>query len=283
MKPSPETKPDQSAKQQVTTPEVSEKSAEELKAQLDASDMQIGQLVESNHILKIRLSELQHELSSLKDQMSGDEELQDEIKKFLAQQRQMKVAQETKPPSMLDDIASSPLMLAMLALLPAGLIAGLIALFLMRRKKNEEETPQLEAKTPPPVPEDDPDLDEPDLGLDDEPSLGLDDELELSDDQDGSESLEDMLFDESGADDELFDDSMMDGAGVIDEDSQDVDVSASGSEALGMDDMERAINELDSGTEQEQDETAPLSPDEELAAMWEQSLADDSDQDDIDA
>ncbi|WP_439437577.1 FimV/HubP family polar landmark protein [Salinivibrio costicola] len=71
---------------------------EMLQSQLQNSDQEMTRLVESNHVLKVRLSEVQYELNALKEKMSSDDELNQEIRAFLEQQRQQQAKQETQPP-----------------------------------------------------------------------------------------------------------------------------------------------------------------------------------------
>ncbi len=58
-----------------------------LQEQLDASDVQMTKLLESNHLLRVRLAEMQHEVTALRDQVSSDDVLRDQIKGFIEQQK----------------------------------------------------------------------------------------------------------------------------------------------------------------------------------------------------
>lgn len=252
-----------------------------LQVQLDASDEQMTKLLESNHLLRVRLAEMQHEVSALKQQLTDDEVLREQIKGFIDQQRAMQAQVVEPQPSLFDRMISSPLMLAAMALIPGALIAGLLAYFLLGRKREVEDdvksldAPQSQDKAammppPSPTPADDEDV----------PSLTLGDDEELDD-----------LF---GDDDSLFDDPESSLFGqesslASKEDSNGFDIAGdiggnlgassisvnSDDDAIGLEDMERALDEMDKKPEP--------SPDEELAAMWEQSLqADDDDEDSFD-
>nr|WP_283131245.1 FimV/HubP family polar landmark protein [Enterovibrio norvegicus] len=266
--------------------------------QINESDMQMGKLVESNHILKIRLAEVQNELSALKEQMTVDQELTGEIKEFLEVQRVRQAKMETKEPSFLETLMNSPLMLATVAIIPALLVIGAAAFIIMRRRKSDdaEEPEGLDGEVPDDmnvimVPEVEDDTDE--LVLED-------DELEVTEDTDaddlfGDDSMFDSELDDINLSDSLelseepeesgvsIDDEFEAGSDIsLDDDfdaSSELNVAASSDDAIGLEDMERALDEMADNEEKE------LSPDEALAAAWEQSLAggDDGDVDDIDA
>ncbi|WP_442784747.1 FimV/HubP family polar landmark protein [Enterovibrio norvegicus] len=266
--------------------------------QINESDMQMGKLVESNHILKIRLAEVQNELSALKEQMTVDQELTGEIKEFLEVQRVRQAKMETKEPSFLETLMNSPLMLATVAIIPALIVIGAAAFIIMRRRKSDdaEEPEGLDGEVPDDmnvimVPEVEDDTDE--LVLED-------DELEVTEDTDaddlfGDDSMFDSELDDINLSDSLelseepeesgvsIDDEFEAGSDIsLDDDfdaSSELNVAASSDDAIGLEDMERALDEMADNEEKE------LSPDEALAAAWEQSLAggDDGDVDDIDA
>ncbi|WP_407331019.1 FimV/HubP family polar landmark protein [Enterovibrio sp. 27052020O] len=278
--------------------------------QINQSDLQMGKLVESNHILKIRLAEVQNELVALKDQMSADEELTEEIKSFLEAQRMRQAQMEMKEPSFMESLMASPLMLATVAIIPALLVIGAAAFIIMRRRKDDDDVPEPEG-----LDGADPDMNVimvPDVEDDDELVLE-DDELEVTDDTDaddlfGDDGIFDSELDDINLSDtlELSDEPSESGLDIdndtdfggetdlsssldadldsmLDDDFQtgtDLGVAASTEGAIGLEDMERALDEMAS-----QPEETELSPDEALAAMWEQSLSEgsDSDVDDIDA
>ncbi|OEE68122.1 hypothetical protein A1OO_20565 [Enterovibrio norvegicus FF-33] len=279
--------------------------------QIDQSDLQMGKLVESNHILKIRLAEVQNELVALKDQMNADEELTEEIKSFLEAQRMRQAQMEMKEPSFVESLMASPLMLATVAIIPALLVIGAAAFIIMRRRKDDDDVEEPEG-----LDSADPDMNVimvPDVDEDDDELVLEDDELEVTDDTDA----DDLFGDEGIFDSELDDINLSDTLELSDEPSEsglDIDndtdfggetdlsssmdsdldsmlgddfdtgsemgVEASTEGAIGLEDMERALDEMAS-----QPEETELSPDEALAAMWEQSLSEgnDSDVDDIDA
>ncbi|SKA48727.1 pilus assembly protein FimV [Enterovibrio nigricans DSM 22720] len=273
-----------------------------VQSQINESDLQMGKLVESNHILKIRLAEVQNELAALKDQMSGDEELTEEIREFLEIQRARQAQMEMKEPTFMESLIASPLMLATVAIIPALLIIGAAAFFIMRRRKDDdvEEPEGIDSE----MPDDMPVIMVPEPGDDTDELILDDDELEVTEDTDaddlfGDDSLFDSELDDINLSDSLElseepEDSGLDldadtdfGAETdltasLDDDfdtSTELNVEASTDGAIGLEDMERALDEMSASPEESE-----LSPDEALAAMWEQSLAGGDDEvDDIDA
>ncbi|MDV5172507.1 FimV/HubP family polar landmark protein [Photobacterium rosenbergii] len=250
-----------------------------LQAQLDASDEQMTKLLESNHLLRVRLAEMQHEVSALKQQLSDDEVLREQIKGFINQQRALQTQVVEPEPTLFDRMIANPLMLAALALIPGALIAGALAYFLFGRKREAEDdvksldAPQNQDEAamvppPPPVPTDDEDVPSLTLGDDDELDDLFGDDDSLFDDPESSLFGQDSPLESKQDDDSNgFDLGGNLGASSISVNSDD--------DAIGLEDMERALDEMDKKPEPNSDE--------ELAAMWEQSLqADEDDEDSFD-
>ncbi|PSW11414.1 hypothetical protein C9J01_15745 [Photobacterium rosenbergii] len=250
-----------------------------LQAQLDASDEQMTKLLESNHLLRVRLAEMQHEVSALKQQLSDDEVLREQIKGFIDQQRALQTQAVEPEPTLFDRMIANSLMLAVLALIPGALIAGALVYFLLGRKREaEDEVKSLDAPQaqdeaammppPPPVPTDDEEVPSLSLGDDDELDDLFGDDDSLFDDPESSLFSQDsQLESKRDGDDNGFELGSNLGASSISVNSDD--------EAIGLEDMERALDEMDKKPEPNSDE--------ELAAMWEQSLqADEDDEDSFD-
>ncbi|MGF1691927.1 FimV/HubP family polar landmark protein [Photobacterium kagoshimensis] len=253
-----------------------------LQDQLDASDIQITKLLESNHLLRVRLSEMQHEVAALQDQQTSDGILRDEIKDFLAQQKTIEMQPVVEEPSLLDQLIANPWALAAAAFIPGALIAGVVSYFLFGRRKEEDEDDVKSLDSPNSA---DPAITPPNDGLlagaaDPDAELALSD----SDDIDDLFAQDDALFDDP--EDSLFAPQLSDDDDTLDlssSDDFDIDgplggassISVTGDEkALGLEDMERALDEMDQSSE--------LSSDEALAAMWEQSLKEDDEQPNFD-
>lgn len=253
-----------------------------LQDQLDASDVQITKLLESNHLLRVRLSEMQHEVAALQDQQTSDEMLRDEIKDFLAQQKSIEMQPVVEEPSLFDQLIANPWALAAAAFIPGALIAGVVSYFLFGRRKEEDEDDVKSLDSPNSA---DPAITPPNDALlagaaDPAAELALGD----NDDIDDLFAQDDALFDDP--EDSLFAPQLSDDDDTLDlssSDDFDIDsplggassISVTGDEkALGLEDMERALDEMDQSSE--------LSSDEALAAMWEQSLKDDDEQPNFD-
>ena len=253
-----------------------------LQEQLDSSDEALTQLRESNQLLRVRLSEMQHEIGALKEQLAGDEELRGEIQSFIAQQKAQQSPldaplTEQPPVHWLDKLAANPWALAGAALIPGSLIAGLLAFFAGRRRKEDEAaSPAAEVSKDVPKPvASDLDDDEPHLGLDSEDS-SLDDLFDDKTPQDDS-IFSDNLFDDNDAElDELDLTDGLDDAFGNELPKSDISVK-SNDQAIGLQDMERALDQIDQAP-------AP-SPEKEdsLSGLWDKPFsAQDNEETDFD-
>ncbi|WP_025738930.1 hypothetical protein [Salinivibrio socompensis] len=266
--PSPESPQSASETEQAPDSEPSEADApqpevvETLQSQLQSSDQEMTRLVESNHVLKVRLSEVQYELNALKEKMSSDDELNQEIRAFLEQQREQQAKQETQPPSAVDSLLDNPLLLAMLAIIPGALIAGGIFFFLARRKKQDEESDEPasldhdELDDMPVIMVPDPE-DEQEEENDPDQS---DDELEITEDDRGDENV--AFGDDTDLDDLNLDDELDDMSG------NESSVAPTSDDAIGLEDMERALDELADTPPADTDTSADDAeqPEEEMSA-----------------
>ncbi|MGF1763734.1 FimV/HubP family polar landmark protein [Aliivibrio kagoshimensis] len=254
-----------------------------LKKELESNEVEYSALEESNHALRLKLANVQYEVEALKDAISDDDRIRDEVQKFIEEQK-LALKEEEQPveTSLIDSIADSPTMVAALALIPGSMIAGLIAFLLFRRKKQ--------------VVEDEP---EQQTVVEDEPIINMDDdipELTLSDDDDDLDidlesegEAEEFEFDPNAAfgddsddpfastEEAAFDDSTLEDedpfAAVVDDAlaeellSEETEVTSNnfsvdaGVKALGLEEMERALDEIDSGldTDDDTDEDFDLS------------------------
>nr|WP_155689901.1 FimV/HubP family polar landmark protein [Aliivibrio fischeri] len=256
-----------------------------LKSELDTTEQEFTALQENNHQLRVRLAQVQNEVDNLKSELGDEDRIRNEVEKFINEQKQLAVAEKKVEPTAMDKLASSPGLIASLALIPGALIAGLIAFFLFRRKKEEEEgegEAQAEQQPAPLVmPEDNFKMD------DDIPEISLDDDDDILSDLNNDE----FIFDEqSDSNDDLFaefetdndntdedpfaeleSDSDLDSLSLEDESDldlelgglddldDDLDMSSSaltvGAEekALGLEEMEKALNDFDSDLFSESD------------------------------
>nr|WP_269782746.1 FimV/HubP family polar landmark protein [Photobacterium carnosum] len=113
--------------------------------QVDVADVKMNALVESNHALRLRLSAMQQDMATLKDQVTESDGIRQQMVSFLEQQKQPEVVVEPTPETWLDRLTNNPWVLAAAGIIPGGLIAALLALLLFRRKKEDPEQPTLPA------------------------------------------------------------------------------------------------------------------------------------------
>ncbi len=282
-------------------------SAVELKSELETTEQEFSALQENNHQLRVRLAEVQNEVDNLKNSLGDEDRIRSEVEKFINEQKQLAAAEKKAEPSAMDNLASSPGLIALLALIPGALIAGLIAFFLFRRKKEEDEESSESAATEQPsaliMPDDNFNMD------DDIPEISLDDDDDLLGDLNDDEFL--FGDDDSDSNDDLFaefetEKSTSDNddpfASLDDEDNDDLDSMLSGEEldldldldgldddidmsssaltvdaeekALGLEEMEKALNDFDSDLfsasdleEEDDDFDLSLIDDSELSAL----------------
>ncbi|MDO6542508.1 FimV/HubP family polar landmark protein [Photobacterium sanguinicancri] len=225
---------------------------------------------------------MQHEVAALQDQQTSDGILRDEIKDFLAQQKTIEMQPVVQEPSLLDQLIANPWALAAAAFIPGALIAGIASYLLFGRRKEEDADDVKSLDSPNAI---DPAVIPPNDSLlagADDPTADL--ALSGNDDIDDLFAQDDALFDDP--EDSLFAPQLRDDDDTLDlssSDDFDIDsplggassISVTGDEqALGLEDMERALDEMEQSSE--------LSSDEALAAMWEQSLKEDDEQPNFD-
>ncbi|HHF3132066.1 TPA: FimV/HubP family polar landmark protein [Vibrio diabolicus] len=244
----------------VNTSPQGEKQVSALKDKLQGSQSELESLEEKNHRLRLMLSEVQSEVETLKNELNDEERIRSEVEKLLAEERQRLAEQQRMQPSTIDKILSNGWLVGLAALIPGALLALLVVMLLGRRSKNKEEEPAAQSPQ-----ETDP-LDAP-IGLaatdelDEE--LTLDDELFADEDintqatQEEKPDLEEDVF--ANLDDEELDFNLEGDddpfAGIGDDGDLDVGldefessnngIQVNGEEkALGLEEMERALDEV---------------------------------------
>lgn len=253
------------------------------------TDEQMTKLVESNHMLRLRLAEMQQEVLALKDQVQDSDKVRQEILLFLEQQKEtQQKPQVVTPPTTtwFDSLANNPWALAAAGIIPGGLLAALLAFFLLRRKEEDQDevkslnAPEASAAETAPVvipPIDgneqaldtSDDLD--DLFADDDLFNDPDFTLDIDDKNDPSTKNEKEEVKEPVTEFSDDADTKTESAVVNDIEFDEAfknnlssSISVKGDDAIGLEDMERALDEMDNESEP--------SSDEALALMWEKSL-----------
>ncbi|KIP73588.1 ATPase AAA [Vibrio harveyi] len=246
----------------VTSPE-GEKQVTALKDKLQGSQSELDSLEEKNHRLRLMLSEVQSEVATLKTSLNDEERIRSEVEKLLAEERQRLAEQQRMQPSTMDKVLSNGWLVGLAALIPGALIAMLIVMLLGRRsKEKEEEAAAQEQQSVDPLAA--PiglaaadELDE-ELSLDDD-LFGDDDDTEQLFGQEEAQPEEEDVFANLDDDDLDFNLEGDDGedpfAGIGDDGDLDVgfdefDSSSNGikvngeEKALGLEEMERALDEV---------------------------------------
>ncbi|CAH6879641.1 ATPase [Vibrio chagasii] len=239
------------------------KDMNKLEKQLELSETELLSLEEKNHQLRLMLSDVQSEVDVLKTELSDEDRIRSEVEKLLAEERRKNAEIEKMAPSAIDQLLSNGWLVAALAIIP-GLLLGLIIVILLgRRSKNEEQQqptqdqpiqPEPSSAAPMMLGDEIDDLDN-ELSLDDELFGTEDDANKLFDDQaladedDVFAGLDesDLDFNLDGEDDDPF--ASIGENGDLDTNFDDLDldssngISVNGEEkALGLEEMERALD-----------------------------------------
>ncbi|MBL4283290.1 FimV/HubP family polar landmark protein [Vibrio fluvialis] len=277
---------------------------EKVEKQIAASDTELVALEEKNHKLRLMVAQMQSEVDNLKQELGDENRIRSEVEKLLQEERVKRDEAQKLAPSALDQLLSNGWMVGLLALIPGLLIGLLVLMLLSRRSKSSSTEPTLQpaqTTTPEaavaPVTVGEPEID----GLDDE--LLLDDDL--FGDTDDSEKLfsdevdskdEDDIFadlDESDLDFNLEGEDGQDPFAGIDDDG-DLDtefgsnsgISVNSEEkALGLEEMERALDEATHNANDDDDEAAfDLSDDGDMSqAEIESLIANDGEVEDLES
>ncbi|CAH0534064.1 hypothetical protein VST7929_01965 [Vibrio stylophorae] len=291
-------KPEQEFTEQApTASEFAPKKPQAFQQDLKITDAELEQMQENSKLLRLRLSEMQQEINSLQSQLQDSEQVNTEVKRALAEWQ----AQQNQPQqSIWQQIMNDPMLLAIFGSVPGILLSIIVALLLTRRSNKSETKANASANAPemsmaapamaaaagagaaavaaepdslamnldddsmPELNLDDHDdlalFTEDDLnredGLIEPPMLDLEDDGELDLLSDGDDELN--LLEDNLLDDDVLSDSL---------DQPNLSPNDDGN-ALGLQDMERAIDKLSEEADQQ---------DDALAAAWEQSLREQSD------
>ncbi|EKJ1028367.1 hypothetical protein PIF54_000937 [Vibrio cholerae] len=249
-----------------------EKAPTELKTPAKPSqstDAEVMALEEKNHTLRLMLSQVQSEVSTLKEELGDENRIRSEVERLLEEERRKAEEASRLAPSALDNLLSNGWLVALLALIPGLLIAIVVLLLLNRRSSAQQENPTQnnitsEMPNAAPVtlgPEQTEDIGD-DLLLDDDLFSTTDDKEEndaekaFSDEDDVFADLNetDLDFNLDGQDsDDLF--VGIDDDGDLDTEFDALNESANGisvnadDKALGLEEMERALNDVSEPTD----------------------------------
>ncbi|MFI3276079.1 FimV/HubP family polar landmark protein, partial [Vibrio sp.] len=263
------------------------KEMNKLEKQLELSETELLSLEEKNHQLRLMLSNVQSEVDVLKTELSDEDRIRSEVEKLLAEERRKNAEIEKMAPSAMDQLLSNGWLVAALAIIP-GLLLGLIIVVLLgRRSKNDDQQqttqdqpiqPEASSVAPITLGDEIDDLDN-ELSLDDELFGTEDDANKLFDDQALAEEDDvfagldesDLDFNLDGEDDDPF--ASIGENGDLDTNFDDLDldssngISVNGEEkALGLEEMERALDKTAESALDSDDVDFDLSDDNSMSA-----------------
>ncbi|RIZ56880.1 FimV/HubP family polar landmark protein [Vibrio sp. PID23_8] len=244
----------------LTTSPEGEKQVSALKDKLQISQGELESLEEKNHRLRLMLSDVQNEVETLKTELNDEARIRTEVEKLLAEERKRLDEQQRMQPSTMDKILSNGWLVGLAALIPGALIALLVVTLLGRRAKSEEE--QAAAQEPQSIDplaaplglaaaeelEEELSLDDDLFGDDESANLFDQEEKPEEDDVFGNLDDDDLDFNLEGDDEEdpfasIGDDGDLD-VGFYEFDSSNNGIKVNGEEkALGLEEMERALDE----------------------------------------
>ncbi|EGQ9389760.1 hypothetical protein DDN37_01070 [Vibrio cholerae] len=265
-----------------------EKAPTELKTPAKPSqstDAEVMALEEKNHTLRLMLSQVQSEVSTLKEELGDENRIRSEVERLLEEERRKAEEASRLAPSALDNLLSNGWLVALLALIPGLLIAIVVLLLLNRRSSAQQENPTQnnitsEMPTAAPVtlgPEQTEDIGD-DLLLDDDLFSTTDDKEEndaekaFSDEDDVFADLNetDLDFNLDGQDsDDLF--VGIDDDGDLDTEFDALNESANGisvnadDKALGLEEMERALNDVSEPTDNDDRNSFDLADENQMS------------------
>ncbi|EOI6457750.1 polar hub landmark protein HubP [Vibrio cholerae] len=265
-----------------------EKAPTELKTPAKPSqstDAEVMALEEKNHTLRLMLLQVQSEVSTLKEELGDENRIRSEVERLLEEERRKAEEASRLAPSALDNLLSNGWLVALLALIPGLLIAIVVLLLLNRRSSAQQENPTQnnitsEMPTAAPVtlgPEQTEDIGD-DLLLDDDLFSTTDDKEEndaekaFSDEDDVFADLNetDLDFNLDGQDsDDLF--VGIDDDGDLDTEFDALNESANGisvnadDKALGLEEMERALNDVSEPTDNDDRNSFDLADENQMS------------------
>ncbi|MBL4252521.1 FimV/HubP family polar landmark protein [Vibrio fluvialis] len=277
---------------------------EKVEKQIAASDTELVALEEKNHKLRLMVAQMQSEVDNLKQELGDENRIRSEVEKLLQEERVKRDEAQKLAPSALDQLLSNGWMVGLLALIPGLLIGLLVLMLLSRRSKSSSTEPTLQpaqTATPEaavaPVTVGEPEIDclDDELLLDDDLFGDTDDSEKLFSDEVDSKDEDDIFadLDESDFDFNLEGEDGQDPFAGIDDDG-DLDtefgsnsgISVNSEEkALGLEEMERALDEATHNANDDDDEAAfDLSDDGDMSqAEIESLLANDGELEDLES
>ncbi|MGL4225163.1 MAG: FimV/HubP family polar landmark protein [Vibrio sp.] len=107
-----------------------------------AAEAEVMALEEKNHSLRVMLSQVQLEMSTLKQELGDENRIRSEVEKLLEEERIKAQEAQRLAPSALDNLLANGWLVAVLALIPGLLLAIVILLLINRRSADQQQMAQ---------------------------------------------------------------------------------------------------------------------------------------------
>ncbi|MGL6026298.1 MAG: FimV/HubP family polar landmark protein [Vibrio sp.] len=107
-----------------------------------AAEAEVMALEEKNHSLRVMLSQVQLEMSTLKQELGDENRIRSEVEKLLEEERIKAQEAQRLAPSALDNLLANGWLVAALALIPGLLMAIVILLLINRRSAAQQQMAQ---------------------------------------------------------------------------------------------------------------------------------------------
>jgi len=107
-----------------------------------AAEAEVMALEEKNHSLRVMLSQVQLEMSTLKQELGDENRIRSEVEKLLEEERIKAQEAQRLAPSALDNLLANSWLVAVLALIPGLLLAIVILLLINRRSAAQQQMAQ---------------------------------------------------------------------------------------------------------------------------------------------
>ena len=107
-----------------------------LQQELTRSEGELISLEERNHQLRLMLSEVQQQVDTLQDEVSNEERIRSEVERQLLDEKRKQEEMQRLAPTAIDTWLSNPWIVGLLAIVPA-LLVGLLVMLVMRTRKSK--------------------------------------------------------------------------------------------------------------------------------------------------
>ncbi|MFA0085981.1 FimV/HubP family polar landmark protein, partial [Vibrio sp. 10N.261.51.F12] len=110
-----------------------------LQKELTRSEGELVSLEARNHQLRLMLSEVQQQVDTLKDEVNNEGRIRSEVERQLLEEKRKQDEMQRLAPTTMDTWLANPWIVGLLAILPAALVGLLVMLFMRTRKRKDPE------------------------------------------------------------------------------------------------------------------------------------------------